>query len=208
MQPYLTVAGAGVAEQIIERSRFIGYVHPAKTPEECESFFEEIRRRHRDATHNVPAYVLGAEASIQWAGDDGEPRGTSGAPMAHMLVHEGISDTAIMVTRYFGGVKLGTGGLVRAYTSTAKMAVNAAGLEEVSERLVIVVDSNYPIYERIAGNNSGLFTLGETIYTDTVHVELITKPEKREEVFAVLQAMAISPEDVSEEIRVARTLLK
>ena len=208
MQPYLTVAGTGIAEQTIERSRFIGHVCPAKTPDECESFFEEIRRKYRDATHNVPAYVLGAEGLIQWAGDDGEPRGTSGAPMAHMLVREGISDIAVMVTRYFGGIKLGTGGLVRAYTSTAKLAVKAAGLEEVSERLVIVLNSNYPIYERIAGNNTGLFTLGETIFTDTVRVELITKPEKRDEVFAFLQALALSSENVSEEIRIVRTLLK
>jgi uncharacterized YigZ family protein len=207
MRPYLTVADAGEAEQTIERSRFIGYVRPVKTPADCEAFFGEIRRLHRDATHNVPAYVLGADAGLQWAGDDGEPRGTSGAPMAHMLVAEGISDTAVIVTRYFGGIKLGTGGLVRAYTSTAKLAIAAAGLAEVAERLVITVVSDYAAYNRIASESSGVYLVESSSFTDTVRSDLILLPEKKTEALAALQAIAPGTKIISEEIRIVRTLL-
>ena len=207
MQPYLTVAGTGVSEQVIERSRFIGHVRPAKTPEECEFFFDEIRHLYREATHNVPAYVLGADGLLQWAGDDGEPRGTSGAPIAHMLVAEGISDIAVMVTRYFGGVKLGTGGLVRAYTGTAKLAIAAAGLEEVSERLVIKLELDYPGYNKVSGNNTELYTLGKASFTDIVCAELTMLPDKREEVISYLKAISLESGIVSEEIKVVRTLV-
>ena len=138
MKPYLTVMKAGQAEQAIERSRFIGHAIPAKTVPECEGFFERIRKEHRQATHNVPAYVLGEGCRLQWAGDDGEPRGTSGAPIVHMLAGEGISDVAIVVTRYFGGIKLGTGGLVRAYTGTAKLAL-ADDLWRLSQTIMAVI---------------------------------------------------------------------
>ena len=205
MQPYLTVAGTGVSEQVIERSRFIGQVRPVKTPEECEIFFDEIRHLHREATHNVPAYVLGADGLLQWAGDDGEPRGTSGAPIAHMLVAEGISDIAVVVTRYFGGIKLGTGGLVRAYTGTAKLAIAAAGLEEVSERLVIKLEMDYPGYNKVSGNKTELYTLGQSSFSDIVCTELTMMPDKREEVISYLQAIALESGIVSEEIRVVRT---
>jgi uncharacterized YigZ family protein len=207
MRPYLTVAGPGEAEQTIERSRFLGYVRPAKTPEECAAFFDEIRRLHRDATHNVPAYVLGEDGRLQWAGDDGEPRGTSGAPIAHMLVAEGVSDTAVVVTRYFGGIKLGTGGLVRAYTGTAKLAIAAAGLAEVAERLVLTVQSDYSAYNRIPGAGDQIYMLGEVSFTDVVRMELIMLPEKRAAAIAALQAAALDAEIISEEIRIVRTLL-
>jgi uncharacterized YigZ family protein len=208
MRPYLTVAGAGEAEQTIERSRFIGYARPAKTPEECEAFFCEIRKLHRDATHNVPAYVLGIDGCLQWAGDDGEPRGTSGAPLAHMLVSEGISATAVVVTRYFGGVKLGTGGLVRAYTSTAKLAIAAAGMSEVSERLVIALISDYSAYNRIIADKSGIYTAENVSFTDVVRTELVMLPENRDVVVAAVQSLAPGAKIDSEQIRIVRTPLQ
>jgi uncharacterized YigZ family protein len=208
MRPYLTVAGAGEAEQTIERSRFIGYVRPAKTPEECAVFFDEIRHLHRDATHNVPAYVLGPGGQFPWAGDDGEPRGTSGAPIAHMLVAEGISDTAVMVTRYFGGIKLGTGGLMRAYTSTAKLAISVAGLAELAQRLVITVELEYSAYNRVSGESNAFYTLGPVAFAEKVRTELVTSEEKRTAALAALQAIAPGAVMISEETRVVRTLLE
>jgi uncharacterized YigZ family protein len=208
MRPYLTVAGTGEAEQTIERSRFIGYVRPAETPEECMAFFDEIRRLHRAATHNVPAYVIGADARLQWAGDDGEPRGTSGAPIAHMLASEGISDTAVVITRYFGGIKLGTGGLMRAYTSTAKLAITAAGLSEVSERLVMTVVSDYSSFSRIGNAGTGSFELGKVSFTDKVCMELILLPENRTVGASALQAIAQEAKIISEEIMIVRTPVK
>jgi uncharacterized YigZ family protein len=133
MVNYKTVDKEAMAEQVIEKSRFIGYIKPVETREEAEDFIRKIKSMHKGATHNVPAYVIGDKAQIQWASDDGEPSGTSGAPMLHMLTGEGITNVVIVVTRYFGGIKLGTGGLVRAYTGTARLTLEAAGLCEVRE---------------------------------------------------------------------------
>jgi uncharacterized YigZ family protein len=192
MQPYLTVARAAEAEQSIDRSRFIGFVCPADSVETCEAFFDSIRRAHRQATHNVPAYVLGDAFQLQWAGDDGEPRGTSGAPIVHMLVNEGVSDVAVMVTRYFGGIKLGTGGLVRAYTSTARMAVEAAGFCVVCERLVLTCEMDYAAYNRVAAAfvDDDAVTLANPVFLEQVRVELVLAPESRETALSRLHAVA------------------
>ena len=128
MELYRTVKQEASAEQIIERSRFIAHIRPVGSREEADAFVEEIRGQYRDATHNVPAMVLGDKQQVQWGSDDGEPQGTSGAPMVQLIVGEGLTDLVIVVTRYFGGIKLGTGGLVRAYTSSARLAIEAAGI--------------------------------------------------------------------------------
>jgi len=198
MRPYLTALKAGQAEQTIERSRFIGYVIPAGTVGECEEFFERIRKEHRQATHNVPAYSLGEGAALQWAGDDGEPRGTSGAPIVHMLAQEGISDVAVMVTRYFGGVKLGTGGLVRAYTGTAKLAIAAAGLGTVSEKLVLVVSADYMGYNRLEAAAGKAYIIERTTFADVVTASLVCEPELREEAESRIRAACPSARFVGE----------
>ena len=105
MKLYSTVRGQAQAEQVVEKSRFIAYVSPAETREEADAFIASIRKKHKDATHNVPAVVLGDKFQIQWASDDGEPQGTSGAPIVQFLVNEGITNVVIVVTRYFGGIK-------------------------------------------------------------------------------------------------------
>ncbi len=147
---YKTVEKEAVAEQIIERSRFIAHIKPVETREEADAFIEGIRKSHRDATHNVPAMVLGDQFQIQWASDDGEPhRGLSGAPMVQYLVKEGITNVVVVVTRYFGGIKLGTGGLVRAYTGSAKLGVEAAGIRAVEKKYVLTVSVAYPFLSKI-----------------------------------------------------------
>ena len=118
---YKTLAKEVHTEQIIERSRFIAHAKPVASREEAEAYLADIREQYKDATHNVPAMVIGDKAQIQWASDDGEPQGTSGAPMVQYLVKEGLTNVVVVVTRYFGGIKLGTGGLVRAYTEAREM---------------------------------------------------------------------------------------
>jgi len=189
MKPYITVLKTGIAEQSIERSRFIGHAIPAKSVSECEEFFERINKEHRQATHNVPAYVLGESFQLQWAGDDGEPRGTAGAPIVHMLVKEGISDVAVVVTRYFGGIKLGTGGLVRAYTSTAKLALVSAGLGRVSEKLIMDFEIEYPDYNRLKAAAGNMYIIEETEFTENVTVRLACEPESRDKVLEELSAV-------------------
>ncbi len=198
MKLYSTVRNAANAEQIIEKSRFIAYVSPAETREEAEEFIAAIRKKHKDATHNVPAMVLGDKFQTQWASDDGEPQGTSGAPIVKMLTLEAITNVVVVVTRYFGGIKLGTGGLVRAYTSSAKLGLDAAGVCDVCRRCVQTYALDYTYLaklQNLAGSSGGgkaesaensenagepLFTIDKISYTEVVEAELSCLPENAE----------------------------
>ena len=191
MELYKTVRCEAEAEQIIERSRFIAHVKPVDSREEGEEFIAGIKGRYKDATHNVPAMVIGDKFQIQWASDDGEPQGTSGAPIVQMLVKEGITNVAVVVTRYFGGIKLGTGGLVRAYTGSAKLGLEAAGVCRVCEMCVMSFVVGYAHLERlksmasesVSEDGGGAdFMIGEIEYTDAVTLEIMTIPEKTEAV--------------------------
>ncbi|MEV6422527.1 YigZ family protein [Streptomyces sp. NPDC051662] len=126
-EQYRTVARAGVHETEINRSRFICALAPVATEEEAREFVARIREEHPTATHNCFAYVIGADASVQKASDDGEPGGTAGAPMLQMLTRREVRYTAAVVTRYYGGVKLGAGGLIRAYGGVVGEALDAVG---------------------------------------------------------------------------------
>lgn len=187
MKLYSTVLKEAQAEQIIEKSRFIAYVSPASTKEEADAFIASIRKKHKDATHNVPAMVLGDKFQVQWASDDGEPQGTSGTPMVQLLVSEGITDVVIVVTRYFGGIKLGTGGLVRAYTSSAKLGLMAAGICDVEEMCLLTYEIDYTYLAKLQNLAAGgLFSISDTAYTDVVQVTLCMPPEKQEEVMSAV----------------------
>lgn len=123
----MTVAGEGVHETEVNRSRFICSLAPVATEEEAQAFVARIRARYADATHNCWAYVIGADAGVQKANDDGEPGGTAGTPMLQMLLRRDVRYVAAVVTRYFGGVKLGAGGLIRAYGGAVGEALDAVG---------------------------------------------------------------------------------
>ena len=182
MKLYSTVRQEASAEQIIEKSRFIAYVSPAASREEAEEFISSIRKKHRDATHNVPAMVLGDKMQIQWGSDDGEPQGTSGAPIVQMLVAQGITNVVVVVTRYFGGIKLGTGGLVRAYTSSAKLGLEEAGICDVCERSVLTYALDYTYLAKLQNMaDDSLFNIENLAYTDVVEAELSCVPEKTDE---------------------------
>jgi len=182
MKLYSTVLGEGQAEQYIEKSRFITYVKPVETKEEADEFIAAIKKKHKDATHNVPAMVLGDKFQIQWGSDDGEPQGTSGAPIVQMLVNEGITNVVLVVTRYFGGIKLGTGGLVRAYTSSAKLGLEAAGIGDVKEMQVLTYKVDYSVFNKI---QNLYFTfdvkIANIVYADAVTCDLITDPAYTDE---------------------------
>ncbi|MDC3412217.1 YigZ family protein [Aquibacillus sp. 3ASR75-11] len=128
LNSYLTVKRDGSDEITIQKSRFIGYVRRVETEAEAQAFIQEIKRKHRDATHNCSAYMIGEHDQIQKANDDGEPNGTAGVPILEVLKMKKLKDTAVVVTRYFGGIKLGAGGLIRAYSSTTSHAISAAGI--------------------------------------------------------------------------------
>ncbi|MBM9622875.1 YigZ family protein [Streptomyces zhihengii] len=124
---YRTVAREGVHETEINRSRFLCSLAPAATEEEAQAFVARVRAQHPAATHNCFAYVVGADASVQRASDDGEPGGTAGVPMLQMLLRREVRYTAAVVTRYYGGVKLGAGGLIRAYGGVVGEALDTLG---------------------------------------------------------------------------------
>ena len=124
MKEYKTVEFESKDEFVEKKSRFIGYVKPVKTQEEATNFINSIKSKHWDATHNVSAFVL-RENNIQRSSDDGEPSGTAGVPTLDVLLKENLVDVCVVVTRYFGGTLLGAGGLIRAYSHSSKIAVEA-----------------------------------------------------------------------------------
>lgn len=192
MIQYKTVRQEAHAEQVIEKSRFIAYVKPVETREEAEGFIASIRELHKGATHNVPAMVLGDQFQIQWGSDDGEPQGTSGAPIVQMLVKEGVTNTAVVVTRYFGGIKLGTGGLVRAYTSSARRGLEAAGICLMREMAVLSFKIDYSFLSKVQNlSREGLFSIEDILYAEAVTVKTaaeLENAEKVKELFANLTA--------------------
>lgn len=142
---YLTAAGYGQVEYTDKKSRFIGHVKPVKDEAEAKAFVEEIRTLHADATHNVWAYVLRGGV-MRWS-DDGEPGGTSGQPTLNVFRGEGVVDVCCVTTRYFGGILLGSGGLVRAYSAAARAGLEAAGIARMEPWQRWAMSCSYGQYE-------------------------------------------------------------
>ena len=149
MAEYRTIAQAAQDEFVEKRSRFIGYARPVQTEEEAQAFIAEMKSRHWDATHNVYAYIL-REGNIQRYSDDGEPQGTAGIPTLDVLQTSHVTDVAVVVTRYFGGILLGGGGLVRAYSHGASIALKAAGIITMKECSLLMLSCDYSRYGRVS----------------------------------------------------------
>ena len=141
----VTLGGTGTGEYEEKRSRFIGCARPVKSAEEAAEFIAEIRKKHSDARHNVYAYRVGE--NVTGYSDDGEPKGTGGLPVLGLLQKSGITDAAVVVTRYFGGILLGTGGLVRAYTEAAQAAIGDAGVVTLAPFEMISVRVSYSLHQ-------------------------------------------------------------
>lgn len=145
---YRTVAGKASQEMIERKSRFISHVRPAASEEQALAFIEEIRTKHYDATHNVYAYVLGEQSFCRFS-DDGEPSGTAGIPVLEVIKKERLIDVAVVVTRYFGGILLGGGGLRRAYGASAKRGIDAAGIITRILCDIVQVSADYTLFGKI-----------------------------------------------------------
>ncbi|MCC3375562.1 YigZ family protein [Cohnella sp. REN36] len=166
---YATVREYGQSEIVIKKSRFIGHARPVVSEEEAVAFVEEIKKRHWDATHNCSAYVVGERDEHQKALDDGEPSGTAGKPILEVIKHRGLKNVAVVVTRYFGGIMLGAGGLVRAYTDGAVAGIDAADpIVKVLHR-EIFVDVDYTWYGKLENELRGRSVrVGDVAFTDRV----------------------------------------
>ena len=145
MDGYRTIEAPARDEFIERRSRFIGHIAPVATDEEAVAFVNAIREQHREATHNVYAYVLRQDQLTRFS-DDGEPQGTAGKPVLEVVLREGLVDVAVVVTRYFGGILLGAGGLVRAYAQGAKTAIDAARVLNMQPAALVELDMGYDFY--------------------------------------------------------------
>lgn len=168
---YKTLRKQSQKEIVIKKSRFIGYGKPVETEEEAIAFIEEIKKLNWNATHNCSAYMIGERDEIQKQSDDGEPSGTAGKPILEVIKNQGLKNVAIVVTRYFGGIMLGAGGLIRAYTDGAVAATEAAeAITQVLHREVIV-DVDYTWYGKLENELHGRgVRVGGTEFTDRVVV--------------------------------------
>ena len=149
LETYLTVQTHGQAELTIQKSRFIGHIKRTETEEEAQAFIKQIKKEHNQATHNCSAYLIGEHDQIQKANDDGEPSGTAGVPMLEVLKKNELKDTTIVVTRYYGGIKLGAGGLIRAYSKSTSEALKATGIVKRQLMKNISITVEYPLLGKI-----------------------------------------------------------
>lgn len=147
MTEYRIPSGEGEAELTEKRSRFLGHVRPVESEEEARAFVAEMKKKYYDARHNCWCYLI--RSGPERYSDDGEPQGTAGIPMLEVFRREGVTNAVCVVTRYFGGVLLGTGGLLRAYTQSAKDALDAAGISDVRRWLEAELPAPYAMLERL-----------------------------------------------------------
>ena len=176
MKSYLSVYSATMYEKVIERSRFIAHCAHAESEEEARAFIETVRARHSLATHNCYAFVADSAGNLMRFSDDGEPQGTAGMPILDVLRSKKLFETAVVVTRYFGGIKLGAGGLVRAYAGTAAEALEDADIREFTpcrELFFTVGYENFDALKKFFAMRG--CTLKDTQYSDKVRVCVAVK---------------------------------
>lgn len=189
MEAYKAVYRGGEGEIVEKKSRFIATVQPVESEEEALAFIAALKKKYWNATHNCWAYVVGERQELQRCSDDGEPQGTAGRPMLEVLLGEGIHNAAVVVTRYFGGTLLGTGGLVRAYSKSVQAGLSGSTIIEKQQGYLLRMDTDYNGIGKIQyllGQRGLVIT--DSVYTDRVQVETLV-PE------AVLEKLK---EDITE----------
>ncbi|HHY74210.1 MAG TPA: YigZ family protein [Bacillus bacterium] len=179
---YYTVKSAGEHEIVIEKSKFVAQFKRATTEEEAQVFIQEIKKKHWNATHNCSAYLIGEHNQIQKANDDGEPSGTAGVPMLEVLKKRDLKDTVVVVTRYFGGIKLGAGGLIRAYGKAVSEGLNTIGVVERRLMRIIHTKIDYTWLGKIENELRAHpnYILKEIHYLENVDVETFVAEEMKE----------------------------
>ncbi|MBR3293937.1 MAG: YigZ family protein [Oscillospiraceae bacterium] len=205
MSEFYIPGGAGEAELTEKRSRFLGHVRPAETEEEARAFVAEMKKTYHDARHNCWCYLL--RDGVERYSDDGEPQGSAGLPMLEVFRREGVTNAVCVVTRYFGGVLLGTGGLLRAYTQSAKDALDAAGVSVVRRWKQLRLRCPYALLERVKLEAEAFDAVTlEQDYGAEVTLTLLL-PEARAEDFSArifdLSAGRLKPEPAGETLRPA-----
>ena len=149
LKPYKTLIRDAQDEFVVHKSRFIGHGRPCETEEAALAFLSEMRAKYKDATHNCYAYIIGANMGVMRYSDDGEPGGTAGMPIIEVMKARGVTNCAVVVTRYFGGGRLGAGGLVRAYSQGAAAAIDASGVGVMHPTARYLMEIPYPLLNRM-----------------------------------------------------------
>lgn len=179
---YKTVYAEAEYEFYEKKSRFIAGIRPVESIEAAKDFISKIKLEHPKATHNVPAFVVGNNMEHTWASDDGEPSSSAGRPMLNLLINEGLTNVVVVATRYFGGIKLGKGGLVRAYTAACKGAVEKACIAAAYSMIklnVVISHKDYPLIRR---NEGRLYSVKDEEFSDMVRCSMAMHVENFERV--------------------------
>jgi uncharacterized YigZ family protein len=166
---------------IEKKSKFISYIAPVYTEQEAVDFINSIKKKHYDASHNCSAFIVGEDGNIQRSSDDGEPAGTAGIPILEVLRKESLTNTAVVVTRYFGGIMLGAGGLIRAYTKGCADAVNTAGVMRLQPYEIYEVTIDYTMLSKIQHEiGKKGYLIANIEYMDIVSLKMLVEPEAGE----------------------------
>ncbi|WP_313238200.1 YigZ family protein [Sporosarcina ureae] len=180
---YKTVNLYGESEFVIQKSRFLSFVKRVETEQEALDFIQDIKKSHHTATHNCSAYIIGEHDQIQKANDDGEPSGTAGFPILEVLKKQQLKDTVIVVTRYFGGIKLGGGGLIRAYGKAASEGIAATGVVERKLHTLVKTSIDYTWLGKVENEvRQSDYPLKEIVYEEDVELFLYV-PEEDQGIF-------------------------
>ncbi|PEA52758.1 YigZ family protein [Bacillus pseudomycoides] len=178
---YFTVKGYGEHEIVIQKSRFICYVNRATTEEEAQEFIQKIKKQHWNATHNCSAYLIGEHDQIQKANDDGEPSGTAGVPILEVLKKRHLKDTVVVVTRYFGGIKLGAGGLIRAYGKCTSEGLNHIGIVERKLMRVMKTEIDYTLLGKVEHElRNSIYAIKDIHYLDHATFDTYVEEDKKQ----------------------------
>lgn len=180
---YFTIKDEVSTEFEEKKSIFIGHAKRVYNEEEAKAFINKVRSQHKEATHNVYAYTIGQNMGIQRYSDDGEPQGTAGVPVLDVIKKNLVTDVAVVVTRYFGGVLLGAGGLVRAYTKGAAMAIKESGIVEKVKGCLLSIEIEYDMLGKVqyvCGQNS--WHIEDIVYSDKVNIKIYCKLDELEKI--------------------------
>lgn len=190
MNSFKTVKRAASDEYIVQKSRFIGHAAPAETEEAALAFLQRIRLEHRDATHNCYAYVIGQNAGIMRFSDDGEPGGTAGMPILEVIRARGVTNVCVVITRYFGGILLGAGGLVRAYSHACALALNAAQVAVMEKSQRWWVEIAYPQWDKVLHHlKSQPAIMEKTEFAATVTATLLMREKDAPAILSLLDTL-------------------
>ena len=179
MQSYMTTTGLGTAYYEIQKSKFYAYTSHVEDEASAREFVQGIKKKHFDARHNCSAWILGDDASQQKSNDDGEPGGTAGNPILEAIKQHGLTNVVVVVTRYFGGIKLGAGGLIRAYNHSASLGLDASAKVEVKPFCIVSAEMDYSLLGAVENwIRSNSTPSKDFTYTDKVTVNLLIEPQE------------------------------